>query len=98
MWLYSKKTGGLYNHDFHGGSIPKDAKEVSDEERAALISGVILADIELTPDQAQVKTNANAREYLASTDWYVIRMQETGEPIPREVVAERAKRRAEVIE
>lgn len=98
MWLYSKSTGGIYNSEFHRGNIPRDAKEISDEERSSLISGVLLTDAELTPEQAQAKSNADAREYLASTDWYVIRMQETGDPVPDEVLAERAKRRAEVIE
>lgn len=51
-----------------------------------------------TPEQEQERINAEARAYLASTDWYVIRMQETGEPVPEDVLAERAAARARVVE
>jgi hypothetical protein len=53
--------------------------------------------------QAQVTAEAAFREkearsidalrYLASTDWYVVRQQETGKAIPAEVLAERQKAR-----
>ena len=37
-----------------------------------------------TPSAAALQESANseARAYLAATDWYVIRQQETGEPVP----------------
>lgn len=44
------------------------------------------------------QANAEARAYLSSTDWYVIRMQETGEPVPEDVLAKRAAARARVVE
>lgn len=31
-----------------------------------------------------------AKEYLASTDWYIVRMLETGTPVPAEVTEKRA--------
>lgn len=40
--------------------------------------------------------NANAKYYLASTDWYVVRYMETGEPIPEEILVKRAKSRASI--
>jgi hypothetical protein len=46
---------------------------------------------------AQEEINAQALQYLASTDWYVIRCQETGTPIPADVLAERQAARARVV-
>lgn len=51
-----------------------------------------------TEEQLQQQANSEARAYLAETDWYVIRQQETGEPVPAEILAERAAARARVIE
>lgn len=50
-----------------------------------------------TPEQLQELVNAESRAYLASTDWYVIRLQETGAPIPAEILDERAAARARVV-
>lgn len=41
--------------------------------------------------------NEDAREYLASTDWYVTRKAETGTEIPQEVLDARAAARLDVI-
>lgn len=46
----------------------------------------------------QQAVNAEARAYLASTDWYVLRQQETGQEIPADILAERAAVRKRVIE
>ena len=51
-----------------------------------------------TEEQLQQQANTEARAYLAETDWYVIRLQETGEPVPEDILAERAAARARVIE
>lgn len=50
------------------------------------------------PEQLQAQANAEARAYLAETDWYVIRLQETGEPVPVDILAERSAARVRVIE
>lgn len=52
---------------------------------------------DLVMPKSQAIINAEARAYLASTDWYVIRSQETGDPVPEEILVKRAKRRAEVV-
>ena len=36
---------------------------------------------------------AEARAYLAATDWYAIRLAETGQPVPADVAAKRAAAR-----
>lgn len=37
----------------------------------------------------QIQINADSLAYLASTDWYVIRMSETGKPVPDDILAAR---------
>lgn len=105
-------TSGFYQSDFHK-VIPSTAVEITDKKRWELIAGqsegkLIVADENgrpilqdpppLTPEQEQKRINSEARAYLAGTDWYVIRQQETGEPVPSEILAERSAARARVIE
>lgn len=47
--------------------------------------------------QVQAQTNAEARAYLASTDWYVIRLQETGVAVPQEILDKRAEARLDIV-
>jgi hypothetical protein len=88
---YFKKDGQVYAYDDEqvAAGYGKGMAKLSKAEADAL---------ENPPELLQIQSNNEARAYLALTDWYVIRMQETGEPIPRDILAERAKRRAEVIE
>lgn len=111
--FYSKTTGGFYNREIHGDNMPADVVEITAEQHAALIEGQsngkvinfdkdgypFLADpAQPTEEQLQQQANTQARAYLAETDWYVIRLQETGEPVPEEVMVERAEARARVVE
>ena len=50
-----------------------------------------------TAEQLQQELNAEALAYLASTDWYVIRLQETGIAVPQDVLDARAKARGDII-
>lgn len=45
----------------------------------------------------QEKINAEARAYLASTDWMVTRMAETGVPVPQDIAQARAEARARIV-
>lgn len=109
----SKTTRGFYDAAIHGANMPDDVVEITAEEHAALLEGQsngklidfdeagrpFLADpLSPTADQLQAQTNAEARAYLLSTDWYVIRLQETGEPIPKDVLAGRAAARTRVVD
>ena len=47
--------------------------------------------------QAQTVINQEARTYLASTDWYIIRLQESGTAIPAEILTLRAEARLKVV-
>lgn len=46
--------------------------------------------------QEQDRVNEEARRYLAETDWYIIRNQETGKEVPADVLAERQMARDRV--
>ena len=50
------------------------------------------------PDPKEEANNkiAELQSYLSSTDWYVPRSMETGEPIPEEVKTKRAEAREEI--
>ncbi len=48
------------------------------------------------PTQEQI--NSEAKAYLASTDWYLIRKLETGVKIPDDVLLARSEVRAKVVE
>jgi hypothetical protein len=54
--------------------------------------------VEEIAKQEQDTINSEARQYLASTDWYVTRNAETGEVIPAEVSIKRTEARASVKE
>lgn len=56
----------------------------------------VLVDPVIAPEQIQQQTNDVARQYLASTDWYVIRLQETGTPIPQDILDARQAARDSV--
>jgi hypothetical protein len=52
---------------------------------------------QFTPEQLsemlRCQAEAQARQYLAQTDWYAARLAETGEPIPQDVLAQRTAAR-----
>lgn len=47
-------------------------------------------------ERSQFDIDNDFRAYLLSTDWYVVRFNETGDPIPEDVKANRARARAEI--
>ena len=108
--FYSKTTGGFYDTAIHGDNIPTDAVEITANQHRELIEGQsqgkritadengfpVLADPP-TPNP-QIQTNAEALAYLASTDWYVIRKQETGAEIPADILAKRQEARDSIVE
>jgi hypothetical protein len=52
---------------------------------------------DITTQVAQYAINADALDYLASTDWLVIREVDAGTPCPADIKAERAAARARII-
>ena len=53
-----------------------------------------IAEIEAQAISEKEKTEA--RQFLKSTDWYVTRMQETGKPIPQDILDQRAAARGKL--
>lgn len=100
MTKYFVDHAGNYIGAFDGAEPPDGSVEVpsapSDARQPWTDSG--WGDVYKSPEQVQAEVNADARAYLLSTDWYVIRLQETGEPAPAEIMAERYAARARVIE
>lgn len=52
--FYAKSTGGFYTREIHGGNIPADAVEISNDEHAELMAGqssgqIITADADGNP-------------------------------------------------
>ena len=45
----------------------------------------------------QQQTNEQALKYLAETDWYIIRQQETGMSVPQDILNARAAARASIV-
>lgn len=110
---YSKSTGGFYDTAIHGDNMPADVVEITAEEHADLLEGQskgklidfdkdgypFLADpAPPTEEELQQQANAEARAYLASTDWYVIRLQETGQATPEEILEARSQARSRVVD
>lgn len=109
----SKTTRGFYDATIHGDNMPADAVVITTEEHAALLEGQSIGQVIFwgddghpfladpptpTAEQLQAQINTEARTYLASTDWYVIRWQENGTPIPDDIATARTEARANVIE
>ena len=110
--FYSKTTGGFYATEIHGDNIPADAVEITAKEHAALLEGqsqgkIIAADKNGNPilkdpppptaEELQAQANAEARAYLASTDWYIVRKAETGTEIPADILEKRQTARDAVV-
>lgn len=111
--FYSKSTGGFYTAEIHGDNMPDDVVKITVEEHVALLEGQsqgkfidfdeagrpFLADPPtITVEQLQVQANIEARTYLSSTDWYVIRLQETGQAVPEEILESRSQARSRVVD
>ena len=51
----------------------------------------------VSPENIKAKTNAEALNYLTSTDWYVVRFAETGAPIPDDIKTKRQESRDAIV-
>lgn len=110
--FYSKSMGGFVTEETHGGAMPADKVKITPEYHKELLDGqtankIIVADSKgyprledrpaLTPQQAQEQRSQEARAYLNSTDWYVVRKAETGADIPADVTAKRQVARDSIV-
>jgi hypothetical protein len=93
------------------GDLPADAVEVTAEQHQQLleaqstgkeiVAGIdgfpVISEPFVSEEDKRHATNATARQYLDSTDWYIIRQQETGVAVPQEILDKRQAARLEVI-
>jgi hypothetical protein len=94
--VYSTLTGQMGEWSVIG-ELPADVTDQPRPSPAHVWSGTAwVADDALYASQEQERSNANALAYLAETDWYVIRNQETGVPVPADVLERRAAARVTV--
>lgn len=95
--VYSTETGEAVEHAELGAlpegltKIPPPSRTHRWEDGGWVLDAVAAAKLE------QVAINSAALAYLAETDWYVIRRQETGEAIPADVLDKRAAARKVVV-
>ena len=87
------------NHPVHGWipftASPDDSEEIGREAHAQIIAGAAGAVAPyVAPSTSSEQKASESRSYLASTDWYVVRRSETGEPIPQDVMDKRSAARA----
>lgn len=82
--FYAKSTGGFYDQEIHGDSIPKDAVEISADEYRMLLDGQsqgkiivsngngypVLSDRpEPTSDELKAQCKREAKRLLVDSDW-----------------------------
>ncbi len=89
MPYFLQPNGRVAHLDFaeHAYMLPAGSEPLDDATALRIAAETNAAETP-PPDPA-----TTARQYLTSTDWYVMRAQETGEPIPEEVTAQRAAAR-----
>ena len=91
------QDGSLTTDQF--GSIPPThgLYRIAQEEVAAGEAVIIPFDnVAADATQAAQEALSEATSYLASTDWYVVRLAETGVNVPEDVAAKRAQSRVTV--
>lgn len=94
MKYYKDENNQVYAFESDGSQddyIPSNLIAISLEEADELRKPG------LTPEQIQEQINQEARAYLDSTDWYVVRFAETGTPIPQDILAARQAARSSIV-
>lgn len=84
--------------DENGATIPTEVVATRMVWKLRKKQTVLPAHQAIIDQEEQLKTNREARAYLASTDWYIIRMQEAGTPVPQEILSARAAARLSIVE
>ena len=91
---YFKNTNNeifAYDEEQVAKGYGKDFIAITVEEKDLIINPI------KTPEQLQAEVNAEAKVYLASTDWYVVRQSETGVVIPADILQARAEARLRIV-
>ena len=95
--VYRKADGGAFSlSEF--GAIPEELTTEPRPSKHHRWNGSVWAlDSGAKAKEERQVASMKARAYLTMTDWYVIRQQETGKPVPEDVIASRETARATVI-
>ena len=96
MKYYKDENNQVYAYEADGSQdayIPSNLIPITIEEADELRKPP-----PLTPEQLQEQINFEARAYLNSTDWYVVRFAETGVPIPQEILDARQAARDRIVD
>ena len=93
------KAAGITFDGFHNATEAIVQCDVADE---AAVRAVIMEHVVLHPEirahkKEVAEQNKMARQYLSETDWYVVRFNETGKPIPDSIKRARQQSRDSVI-
>lgn len=105
LYGYPDATGAIEQvcNDDTVDALPAGAIELTQEQAAnrwdwRLVKGELIHSPRPSQDAeiAQALTNIDSLCYLAQTDWYIIRRQETGEAVPVEVLDKRKAARQAV--
>ena len=84
-----KFTSFNYNETINQFNI--DGVDMTEEQKSEVLQAIIDRPV---PNEFYINVRtAEPKWYLQSTDWYVIRNTETGEPIPADVTQKRAEAR-----
>ena len=93
------EDGNTYSTNL--GSVPKGHRFELVVKEWEKVTGNVIEPCQTQAEkdaEVQNKVNNEARAYLASTDWYVIRLQESGTAIPQAILDARTVARSQVVE
>ena len=79
------------------GNVIKEEIPAKTHKEVKLRAEYSIEIVDITDEFTQNKTNIEALEYLALTDWLIIREMDAGIPCPSEIKAERAAARAKIV-
>lgn len=97
-YLPEREENGEYVLDENGNVVLSNQPRQISVRKLRKLQNVIESHANKLQEETQKEINRQARAYLASTDWYVIRKEETGVAIPQEILDARAAARASIVE
>ena len=93
-WEYIEDNRGTA----YDASRPVEMRQIKVDYLGALESGITKEEPPLTEAELQDQINGEARDYLYSTDWYLIRELDGGTAMTAEMKQLRVEARARVVE
>lgn len=78
-------------------SLEIEAYEEIIPESTTIIEGFTVICDDESMEISQEEINAEALQYLADTDWYVLRRSENNTPVPEQILTERAAARSRIV-